>query len=82
MLPAGLVQRLERAFAVGCCLHDIPVTRLAVKQREAVMMLAGDDDVLHPGFLRQAHPGVGVVLDRVELLRDGFVVGLGKMYGG
>ena len=49
-------------------LDDVPVRGLGVKHREAVMVLRGDHDVLHPRVLGDAHPLVRVVIDRVELL--------------
>ena len=41
---------------------------------EAVVMLAGDDDVFHPGIFRDAHPFLCVELDGVELLSEFFVL--------
>ena len=34
------------------------------------MVLGGDDDVFHPGVLRELHPGVSVELGGIELPRE------------
>ena len=46
---------------------DVVRARLRLEQREAVVMLRRDHDVLHARVLRELHPLVGVELDRVEL---------------
>ncbi len=46
-------QRLERVLAVGGAVHDVVVRGAGVEHREAVVVLGRDDDVLHPGVLRQ-----------------------------
>ena len=48
---------------------------LRVVQREAVVVLGRDHDVLHPRVLGELHPGVGVELHGVELLGELLVLG-------
>ena len=43
---------------------------LRIVHGEAVVMLAGDHDVLHAGVLRHLHPRFGVELHGIELLRE------------
>ena len=46
---------------------DVVRADLRVVEREAVVMLRGDDDVFHARVFRELHPLVGVELDRIEL---------------
>ena len=47
---------------------DVEVIHFGVEHRESLMMLGSHHDVFHPGCLGDAHPLIGVELDRVELL--------------
>ena len=64
---AGLGQLLERVALERRGIHDVVLADLGAIHREAVVVLAGDDDVFHPGVLGQLHPFLGVELHRIEL---------------
>ncbi len=77
-LLLGLVhERPQQVLAVGRGVDDVPVGDFRIEQREPIVVFAGDDDVLHAGLPREAHPRLGVVLDGVELPREGAVLGDG-----
>jgi hypothetical protein len=52
---------------------------LRIEDREAVVVLARDHDVLHPRVLGDAHPLPGVELDGVELAYELLVLGGGDL---
>ena len=47
---------------------DLVFGHFAVEHREAVVMLAGEDQILHARVFGELNPFVGVELDRIELL--------------
>ena len=53
---------------------DVEVCQFAWPETKSVVVLAGDDDVLHPRVLRDHHPLHGIEVDRVELLLERHVV--------
>jgi hypothetical protein len=66
----GIGELPNRVALERRALHNVVVARGAVVHREAVVVLRGDDDVLHPGVLRGAHPCVGVEAGWVEHVGD------------
>jgi hypothetical protein len=75
-LPVALVgQHLEDVLLVGRAVHDVVVGDLGVEHREAVVMLAGDGDVLHARGLGHGHPFRGVELRGVEQAGQLLVIG-------
>src|ERR1700722_5066779 len=61
----------------GRSVIDVVLTHRRTVHGEAVVVLAGDDEILHAGILRHLHPGVCVELDGVELFSE-----LGVLDGG
>ncbi len=61
-------QFLQRIAMERRGIDDVVLADLGVIHGEAVVMLAGDDDVLHAGVLGHLHPGIGVELHGIELL--------------
>jgi len=66
-LPAGRRQLLERIALERRGVHDVVPAGRRAEHRKPIVMLRGDDDVLHPGVLGDAHPFIRVELHRVEL---------------
>ncbi len=64
---AGLRQLFHRVPLEGGGVHDIVFAGFGMVHGKAVMMLAGDDDIFHPGVFSHFHPFFGVKLDRIEL---------------
>jgi hypothetical protein len=62
LLVALVGQHLEDVLLVGRAVHDVVVGDLGVEHREAVVVLAGDRDVLHARRLHEGHPLRGVEL--------------------
>ena len=58
---------LSRSFLYGVRVDDVPVVTSSSRTCEAVVVLAGDGDVLHAGGLGERDPLVGVELVGVEL---------------
>ena len=79
LLLAGRGQFLERIAMEGRGVDDVVRAGLGVEHGEAVVVLRGDDDVLHAGVLGDRHPLVGVELHRVELLGVAGVFGHGDL---
>ena len=79
MLFAGGDQRLQQILAIRRSVDDIPIGNGRVEQGEAVVMLAGDDDILHAGRLGEPHPGLRIVLGGIELLGILTIVGHGDL---
>ena len=50
--------------------HDIVVTRIRIKQSKSVMVLGGDDHVLHACLLGDRHPLCSIEFRGVELRRQ------------
>ena len=46
-------------------IYDIVIADRRIEEREAVVMLAGDDDIFHPRILGDLHPLGGAELGRV-----------------
>ncbi len=67
MPRAGGGQFLQRIALERRGVHDVVRAGLGAVHREAVVMLAGDDDVLHAGVLGHLHPLLGIELHRIEL---------------
>ena len=65
----GLRQGLDRVALVRCRVHDVVARDLRVEDREAVVVLGRDDDVLHTGVLGDADPLLGIEAGRVEAMR-------------
>ena len=74
------------------CLYEVPddipaqlgvggleVGILTVEEAEAVVVLGGQDHVLHAGLLGGLGPGPGVVVPGVELVEVGHVLGFGHL---
>ncbi len=68
-LLAGVGEFLERVALERRGL-DAPIGERGAEHAEAVVMLAGDDDVFHAGVLGGAHPVVGVEFHRIELRHE------------
>ena len=62
----GARQRLDNVAVIGRRIDHVVVRHLRVEQREPVVVLGRDDDVLHPRILRGAHPFVRIVLHGIE----------------
>ena len=62
-------QRLEKIFAIRRRVHNIPITDCSIEKSETIMVLGGDDDVLHTSILSHEHPSFRIVIYWVELLR-------------
>ncbi len=74
--PALLGQLLQRVALEGCGIHDVPVVvLLRLPHAEAIVVLAGDHDVLHAGILRHAHPLPCIEPHGIELRGELAVVG-------
>ncbi|MBA7649354.1 hypothetical protein ES703_57151 [subsurface metagenome] len=48
-------------------IHHIILRKLGIEQAEAIMVLTGDDDILHARFLCHPDPLCGIELHRIEL---------------
>ncbi len=46
-------------------IHDVVIADRGIEEREAVVVLAGDDDIFHPRILGDLHPLGGAELGRV-----------------
>ena len=66
-LRAGVGQLLQHVALERRRVDDVVRADLRLEHREPVVVLGGDDDVLHARVLRELDPRVGVELDRVEL---------------
>jgi hypothetical protein len=77
-LPAALFgQLLEWIAFEGGGGDDVEGVGLGVEHGEAVVVLGGDDDVLHAGGFGEGDDVVGAEGGGVEFGREGFVVGDG-----
>ena len=65
MLIAGLGKLRDDVSAEGGMHYVKRITR-GIKEREALVMLGGDDEILHPAFLSKRDPLVGGKIDRIE----------------
>ncbi len=72
-LAARFGKLLHRVAAKRRGIHDVEVMRFRVIHRKAVVMLAGDDDVLHARVLGELGDRSGIELHRIEILGDFFV---------
>ena len=61
-------QGLEKVFAIRRRIYNIPVTDRGIEQSKTIMVLGGDDDVLHASVLGHEYPCFRIVIYRVELL--------------
>ena len=66
-LAAGVGQLAERVAAKGRGIYDVVGGAAGMVHGKAVVMLGGEDDVLHARILRQTHDGPGVEALRVKL---------------
>ena len=73
--PALLGEHLERILLIWCGVDDVPPVLLGREHGEAVVMLARDGDVLHPGGFGQRHPLGRIELRRIELRGQRLVFG-------
>ena len=68
--PDSLLRRRARKLfhhvAMERRRHDVEIGFLRVEQREPIVVLRGDDDVLHARLLGQPDPGVGIEFRGVE----------------
>ena len=78
---AGLLEGLQEVLPPGRRGH-VMVGDLGVPEAEAVVVLGGDDQVVHPGLLGGLHPGVGVELHRVEAVAGRQVAREGQLVAG
>lgn len=63
---ASFGELLDDVLAIGRGLNDVEVRLLRREHVEAVVVLGGDDDVLHAGSFGESDDGVGVKLGGVE----------------
>ena len=70
---ARVGQFLERIAMEGRGVVDVVLADRRAIHGEAVVVLAGDDDVLHAGVFGHLHPCFGIELHGVELLGELFV---------
>ena len=68
--------------ATGRGVRRLVVGQVGLEQAEAVVMLGGDDGVLHAGRLGITRPLAGVVEVRVEVVEIRLVIGLGNAFAG
>ena len=74
VLLAGLGQLRDRVAPKRRRIRDVEGIGLAFVHRKALVMLARQHDVLHPGRLGQLHPVLGAKADRVHRLRQARVL--------
>ena len=77
VLPAGLGELAHDVAPERRGVDDVELRDLRAEHREAVVVLRGEDDVLHPGVAGDPHPFVGVEEDRIERLRERRILGVG-----
>ena len=75
----GISKHLDDVLFVGRGVHNVEVGVLRVPHGEAVVVLRGDDDVVHAGSLREAGVGARVELHGVESFRDLHVLTAGDL---
>ena len=63
---AGLLEFLDDVAPEWRAIDDIVIRDARLEEREAIVVLRGDDDILHAGFLENPRPLVGIELLRVE----------------
>ena len=79
MLMARVGERLQGVLGVRGRIDDVVAGQLAVEHAEAVVVLARDGDVLHPGPLGGLDPRLGVEGRRVEPRGELLVFGDGDL---
>lgn len=78
LLAALLGEFLDGISVEGCGGDDIEGVDLGVEHGEAIVVLGGDDDVLHAGALGERHDVVRGEAGGIELLCEALVVGDGN----
>ena len=77
-LPVALVgQHFQNILLIGRRIDDVPVILLRTEHGEAIVMLAGDGDVLHARGFRQRDPFRRIVFGGIELRRQFLIFGDG-----
>ena len=75
---AGLGQLGDHVAAKGRRVAHIEAAGLGAEQRKALVVLRGDDEIVHAALLRQANPLVGAEVDGIEHGSQPAVFGVGN----